>query len=245
MIGDVHGNLPALEAVIANADGAAEWLCAGDTVGYGPYPNECLRRIEDIEAMAVAGNHDLVSRGRLDLSSFNREARLACEWTREVLVEASCSYLDSLATMWHTVEWRLVHGSPRNPLWEYVVSVSQARASFLEFEEAVCFHGHSHVPAVFRLSRESFPEEEQRVIALAKPRDGDVIELEEGHRFMVNAGSVGQPRDGDPRACYVEFDRGRGTITYRRVEYPIADVQKRMSNTGLPALLIERLAAGR
>jgi len=245
VIGDVHGNLPALEAVIASADGAGGWLCVGDTVGYGPYPNECVRRIEEIGAMAVAGNHDLGSRGRLDLSSFNREARLACEWTRGTLVEASRSYLDSLPTTRHSQEWMLVHGSPRDPVREYVVSVSQANASFLEFEEGVCFHGHTHVPAVFRSSCEPPSEGGMSVIELTTPRDGDVIELEEGHRYMVNTGSVGQPRDGDPRACYVELDRGRGTITYRRVLYPIIDVQEKMSDTGLPAFLVERLAAGR
>ncbi len=246
VIGDVHGNLPALQAVIAAAGGGAEgWICIGDTVGYGPFPNECLSLVRSLEARAVVGNHDLGSLGAIDLARFNPEARMACEWTARVLEPDGSAYLSSLPERASFEDLLVVHGSPRDPVWEYVLSPASARACFTEFAEETCLHGHSHVPAVFRLRTSRPGPGEAPVPEALQPADGEVVELEEGSRLMVNVGSVGQPRDGDPRACFVEYDAGAGTVTYRRVEYPVRDVQESMEEAGLPRFLIERLSVGR
>jgi diadenosine tetraphosphatase ApaH/serine/threonine PP2A family protein phosphatase len=246
ILGDVHGNLPALQAVISAAgDGAEGWACIGDTVGYGPYPNECLSLVRGLDSKAVAGNHDLGSLGAIDLSRFNMDARLACEWTGGTLELDGSAYLGSLPQRLDAGECLLVHGSPRDPVWEYVLTPNVALACFSAFSQHTCFHGHSHQPAVFRLRQEDFEEGRTPALDLILPQDGEVIELAEGFRFLVNVGSVGQPRDADPRACYVEYDRCAGTVTYRRVEYPILEVQQRMEEVGLPRFLIERLSLGR
>ena len=132
----------------------------------------------------------------------------------------------------------IVHGSPREPVWEYITSSREAAINFLESSESVCFHGHSHAPAVFLLDKE-------RQVDLLIPEDGTEVDLQEGFRYLINVGSVGQPRDGDPRACYVFFEPELMRVSYHRVEYPIVEVQEKMAEAGLPAFLIKRLAFGR
>ncbi len=242
VIGDVHSNLPALQAVIADAGEADAWLCIGDTVGYGPYPNESVRLVSGLEALAVAGNHDLGCTGVIPTWSFNPEARQACEWTGQALDRESRDYLLSIERRERGADFLLVHGSPMDPVWEYVLSSAAARANFGAFDQRLCFHGHTHVPAVFVLKEERAGA---GAVELITPEDGRVIELQTGVRYMVNVGSVGQPRDGDPRACYVEYDEAGGVLTYRRVSYSVRDVQERMEEEGLPEFLARRLAIGR
>ncbi len=244
IIGDVHANLPALKAVLAHAPECDSWLCIGDTVGYGPYPNECIALVRELGAHAVAGNHDLGSLGKIDLSSFNADARAACRWTGSVLEDTARTYLDSLGSRLSGEGWMIVHASPRDPVWEYVLSKAQAYHNFTEFDERVCFHGHSHAPVVFRWSVEAQKADDFTAVELAIPGDGDEIELDEDHRFLVNVGSVGQPRDGERRSCYVTYDQGKQVLEYHRVSYQIDEIQKRMAEVGLPAFLIDRLAYG-
>ena len=239
VFGDVHGSLPAFEAVLAQAGDCDAFWCVGDTVGYGPFPNESVRRVEELGAVGVAGNHDLGSLGKISLFDFNVHARMACEWTGRNLEEQTRGYLESLHLRQYPMRGcAIVHGSPREPVWEYIVSSQEAAMNFGESSEAVCFHGHSHAPAVFLLDSE-------RQIDLIIPEDGTEVRLEEGFRYLINVGSVGQPRDGDPRACYVFFKPELRLISYHRVQYPLIEVQEKMAEVGLPAFLIKRLAFGR
>lgn len=245
VIGDVHGNMPALEAVLSQCDGCDAVWCVGDTVGYGPYPNECASKVRGLGAIAVAGNHDLGSLGKIDLLSFNTYARRACEWTGEVLSGDARDYLDSLPLRKRVDDdVLLVHGSPRDPVWEYVLNMGQALEVFGSFDERICFHGHSHSPLVFASVAGGTGDREEPAAETVVPGDGYRLKLESGRRYLVNVGSVGQPRDGDPRACYVLFDQDEGIITYRRAPYPVAKVQAKMEEEGLPELLATRLADG-
>ncbi|MBU4173574.1 MAG: metallophosphatase family protein [Actinobacteria bacterium] len=245
VIGDVHGNMPALEAVLSQCDGCDAVWCVGDTVGYGPYPNECVSKVRGLGAIAVAGNHDLGSLGKIDLLSFNEYARRVCEWTGGVLQGDARDYLDSLPLRKRaTNDVLLVHGSPRDPVWEYVLNMGQALEVFGSFDERICFHGHSHSPLVFASVAGETGEGAEPASEPAVPGDRYRLELESGRRYLVNVGSVGQPRDGDPRASYVLFDQDEGIITYRRAPYPVAKVQAKMEEEGLPEFLARRLADG-
>jgi len=239
VFGDVHGNLPALEAVLSEAGGCDGFWCVGDTVGYGPFPNECARRIEELGATGVAGNHDLGSLGKISLFDFNVHARAACEWTGRNLEERAHEYLESQPLRQTPAPgFLIVHGSPMDPVWEYIMSSEEAAMNFVGSSETVCFHGHSHAPAVFLFTLDG-------KVDLIIPEDGTEVELEAGFRYLVNVGSVGQPRDGDPRACYVIYQRDQGAISYHRVLYPVVEVQEKMAEVGLPSFLIKRLAFGR
>jgi len=247
IVADIHANLPAAEAVLRHAGDLDAWWCAGDTVGYGPFPNECISLVSRLEAACVVGNHDLGSIGAISLERFNPDARLANEWTRGVLGELEAACIAGLATarsLLHDAAL-LVHGSPRDPVWEYILSPEQAYRSFLKLENRLCFHGHSHSPAVFRWPLEAQESGDRDALEFAMPSDALQIELEEGTRYLIDAGSVGQPRDGDPRACYVTFRPEEGALSFHRVEYDVQSVQKKMEEVGLPAFLSSRLAVGR
>jgi diadenosine tetraphosphatase ApaH/serine/threonine PP2A family protein phosphatase len=237
VIADVHANLPALEAVLADAlpfDGV--W-CLGDLVGYGPQPNECIDRVRELPCRSLAGNHDWAVLGKLDLGSFNREARMANAWTREELTRESRQYLSELPARAEQDDFTLVHASPREPIWEYVLDTHVALANFGHFSTTVCLLGHSHIPLRFVL------DDDRRRCAVFVPEPPAQVVLD-SHRVMLNPGSVGQPRDGDPRASYAIMDTDEHTWEPHRVEYPIEEVQKHMRDCGLPRRLIARLAFG-
>lgn len=238
VFGDVHGNLPALDAVLKHAGDCDAWWCAGDVVGYGPFPNECVRSVEELGARAVTGNHDLGSIGKMDLEEFNAIARVACRWTGGVLDDSPREYLESLPATLSVSEAMVVHASPRDPVWEYVLTGETALSNFRAFSERICFIGHSHAPEFFTLDGEG-------KVDVALPTEGEEIRLEGENRYIFNVGSVGQPRDGDPRACYTVWRPGEGTVTYHRVEYPIEDVQRAILEAGLPEFLAVRLSLGR
>jgi diadenosine tetraphosphatase ApaH/serine/threonine PP2A family protein phosphatase len=240
IIADVHANLEALMSVVRDVGEVETWWSLGDAVGYGPYPNECVELLVDLGAVSVAGNHDLGSIGELDLSRFNRDASIANRWTRRVLEPGNVERLAGAPLRRHDVETGalLVHGSPRDPVWEYVQSEERAMRGFESFEEAACFHGHSHVPAVFVADAVGN-------VDYLDPASTPDVRLEPGSRYLVNAGSVGQPRDGDPRACYLTFYPSRGLVTYHRVAYDVAVTQAGMEAVGLPASLVKRLELGR
>ncbi len=242
IIGDVHGNLPALEAVISAAE-CDSWLCVGDIVGYGPQPNECTGRVMELGALAVVGNHDLGSIDMLSLAPFNQDARRACEWTRRVLDRRARDFLGSLPGKLSDKDTLLVHASPRDPAWEYVLTETQAYENLLEFEEHLCFNGHSHVPEVFSIGIDGEPDLDD--VQSLTPDNGESVEIESCRRYMANVGSIGQPRDGDPRACYVVLDSDRGLLSYHRVPYEVSRTQLAMEEAGLPSFLIRRLSVGR
>ena len=243
LIADIHSNLAALRAVVQDAGEVDAWWCMGDLVGYGPDPNECVELLAELGAISVAGNHDAGSIGKLSLGRFNLDARLAAAWTGTVLSESSARILDALEETCAEDDCGafLVHGSPSDPLWEYITSATQAEHNFEAFTGDICFCGHSHVPIVFATPGQDDPEGVAQVV----PADGETIELAGDRRYLANVGSVGQPRDGDPRASYVMFEPRAKLITYYRVAYQVERTQGRMEEAGLPSFLIKRLALGR
>ena len=241
VLGDIHGNLEAFEAVLEDAGkqgGFDEVWCLGDVVGYGPDPSLCLRRLRELPHRALAGNHDLAAIGKLGIEDFNPEAATAALWTAGQLAAEDAAYLAGLPERIEVDGVLLVHGSPRLPVWEYLLSVDIAQMSFPAFEGRLCFVGHSHVPLVFRYSPAT-----ETCLGQYLPRE---LELEpQGMRYIVNPGGVGQPRDGDPAASYAIFDTGASVIYHYRVPYYIAATQAKMLRAGLPGHLIARLSYGR
>ena len=237
VISDVHANLAALDAVLADAGDCDMIWSLGDIVGYGPEPNECIQRLQERPHLAIPGNHDWGVLGKLDLDDFNAEARLANLWTREQLTPASRSYLEALPEVRVEENFSLAHGSPRYPIWEYLIYPSIAKLSFSAFDTPICLVGHTHIPVIFR----DVPDSSQcQVIA---PEEGQAIRLDE-HRYIINPGSVGQPRDGDPRAAYVLLDTAAKIIEHRRVPYDIAGTQAKMRTANLPRRNSVRLEIG-
>ncbi len=235
---DIHANLPALDAMLEDAGQVDAVWCLGDVVGYGPDPNECVARIKALpECLCLAGNHDWAALGKLDLENFNADARRAVIWTRDQLTPESRQFLEERPERLGPLgeRYTLAHGSPRYPIWEYILDTRTARVAFDHFDTQVCFVGHSHVPAIFRLKSEQ--------VELVLPVPDEPIVLNEG-RYIVNPGGVGQPRDGDPRASYLVLDTEANSVTYRRVAYPIEEVQRRMIEARLPVRMIARLSYG-
>jgi diadenosine tetraphosphatase ApaH/serine/threonine PP2A family protein phosphatase len=234
VVSDVHANLHALEAVLAEVDagGFDEVWCLGDLVGYGPRPNECVALLQERASICLAGNHDLVVLGKIAIATFGGEAGTAAAWTREVLGDAARAFLTTLVSSAMATGAELFHGSPRDPVWDYVTSDEAAHWSFLGTSEPLVLVGHSHVALHFQ---ELAPGE------LAP--EGTSVELTPG-RHILNPGSVGQPRDGDPRAAWLELDISSGRATFRRTEYPVERTQAEMRELGLPEVLAARLAHG-
>jgi predicted phosphodiesterase len=237
VISDIHANLHALEAVLAEVDAAEvdELWCLGDLVGYGPRPNECVEVVRARADVCLAGNHDLAVLGEADLALFVGEAEAAARWTREVLEDGNASYLASLKPAATRDRVSLAHGSPTDPVWEYILTQEAAVEAFAATDEPLILVGHSHVALEICL------DETQLRAGLAS--GGQEIELDEG-RFILNPGSVGQPRDGDPRAGWLVIDGDAGRATFRRTDYPIAATQAEMRERDLPDGLSERLEHG-
>jgi diadenosine tetraphosphatase ApaH/serine/threonine PP2A family protein phosphatase len=236
VISDVHGNRHALEAVLdaLAAEEPDELWCLGDLVGYGPQPNECSRAVAARADYCLCGNHDLVVLGSLAIEDFAGDAAAAARWTQEVLDDDVREFLSGLEPSGSREGVELFHGSARDPVWEYVLS-SEAAAATLELtSSALVFVGHSHVPLEISLDGD--------VLDGGIAAEGTVVDLSAGRR-LLNPGSVGQPRDGDPRAAYLMVELGR-RATFQRVEYPVERTQAEMLEAGLPEPLAARLAAG-
>jgi diadenosine tetraphosphatase ApaH/serine/threonine PP2A family protein phosphatase len=238
IISDIHANLAALEAVLDDAPHFDEVWCLGDLVGYGPKPNQCIQRVRGLPQTSLAGNHDWAALGKLDLNSFNAIARAANEWTQRQLTSSSLTYLNGLASSLQRDEFTLAHASPREPVWEYIMDARTAYQNFEHFSTSFCLVGHTHIPVLFELDAER-----NRCQALLPPFP-EPVKLGT-RRAIINAGSVGQPRDGDPRAAYGVLDTDEMTFEFRRVSYPIRITQERMRAQGLPQRLIDRLQVGR
>lgn len=235
VLSDLHSNLTALEAVLAAAGEVDALWHLGDVVGYGPEPDAVVARLERLGATGVKGNHDAAATGGSEIDWFNPDARRAMEWTRTAISRRTHGWLAGLPETLVVDDATLVHGSPREPIWEYVTSVPVARANLAALGTRLGFHGHTHLPIAFL--------EEDGRIEVISPGDGSVLELR-GRRALINPGSVGQPRDGDPRASFLVLDTAADTVRWQRTPYDIAAVQEQMRAAALPAPLAARLSLG-
>jgi len=235
VLSDIHANLPALEAVLAALGSVDAVWHLGDVVGYGPHPDEVVARLRMLGAIGVRGNHDAAALGVLDTEWFNADARRAVEWTAKRISPDTRDWLAGLPVRAELGEITLVHGSPRDETWEYVTSTSDARENLAAFATPYCLYGHTHLPAAWRAGA-------GRVEPL-RPAPGFALPLDE-RRLLLNPGSVGQPRDGDPRASALVLDTAARRATWHRVAYPIATTQAAMRAAALPAGLVMRLERG-
>ncbi len=284
ILSDIHGNFEALEAVLrdierfsveqrASIDGL--W-CLGDIVGYGPEPRQCVQRVRDVTQFCVAGNHDWAAIGKLDLEEFTEVAANSAKWTAAQLSALDRIYLRGLPEVTGFGEFTLTHGSPLNPIWEYLTSPLAATPNFAAFETPFCLVGHTHVPTIFLLPDDVRPLPAPPKVLLSEatrtlfaPGDSDLMPfpdmgamsgglgtlcehltpapglwlMPEHRRAIINPGSVGQPRDGDPRASYIIYDSGLG-FEFRRVEYDVATTQRKMTEQGLSSRMAARLEKG-
>ncbi|HEY88441.1 MAG TPA: metallophosphoesterase family protein [Thermoflexia bacterium] len=238
ILSDIHGNNPALQSVLRDAGEFAEIWCLGDIVGYGPNPNQCIDQLREYPLHCSAGNHDWGALGKTDLYVFNRAARQALLWTRDELTARNMQMLNDLPTSLCVQGYLLAHGSPREPVWEYILNTATAQENFQAIDFRVALVGHTHMPAVFEWLPES------RNTRLMVPDYEGPLHLD-GRRLIINPGSVGQPRDGNPDAAYGILDTEAATFEFRRVPYPVAITQARMSARKLPQRLIDRLEMGR
>lgn len=238
VLSDLHANVTALEAVLADAGDVDETWCLGDVVGYGPDPNEMVEMVRAIPNLTcLLGNHDVAVLGQMDEAVFNTEARRSLLWQKKQLSDGNKGYLDSLPqNSLVRGDVTLAHGSPRDPVWEYILNTLVARLNFQSFETSFCFVGHSHIQCMFKLDLN------KDRVSLEVPKVGEVLKLTP--RAILNPGSVGQPRDRDPRSAYAIFDPDAMTWEPRRVAYDFAAVQKRIRTAGLPEKHAARLGEG-
>ncbi len=239
IVSDIHGNLEALQSVINDAGengGFDQIWHLGDVVGYGPEPGGCIDLLREYDHVGVAGNHDLAVAGTIGLELFNANAAEAAQWTITQLAEEQVEYLRNLPLKREVDDFTFAHGSPRDPVWEYLATEESATPNFDHFDTRRCLVGHSHLPFLCKFSGDrgvfyGFP------VRMSVRLGND--------RYIINPGSVGQPRDGLPTASYAVYDAEAGTITHHRARYDIASTQQKMKDCCLPTYLIDRLEKGR
>lgn len=238
ILSDIHSNLAAFQAVLRHIESKGKpdrvW-CLGDVVGYGPDPHECISLLQQYDPVCVAGNHDLAAVGGISTADFNAAAARANRWTAQQLTEDDRDFLQYLPLTLNDGPFTLVHGSPREPIWEYLFTAHAAQENFPVFATAYCLVGHTHVPVVFEYSDNSiitrdFPVNEPFPLGSS--------------RLIINPGGVGQPRDRDPRASYAIYESDENALYHYRVEYDIRQTQEKMELAGLPEFLILRLSTG-
>ena len=235
IIADIHANLEALEAVLADSreQGCERYVCLGDVVGYGANPKECLEIVRKMEMPCVKGNHDEYCSSDEDPEGFNPHAAQAVMWTKQQLSDEERSWLKNLKYFRLVTTFSIVHATLDEPKsWGYVFNKLDAAASFTYQNTPICFFGHTHVPVAF--VRDS----------VIRGGQYSKIDVEKGKKYFVNIGSVGQPRDGNPKAAYGIYDNTAATIELRRIDYPIEIAQKKIRDAGLPEKLAARLATG-
>jgi len=243
VLSDIHANLAAFEAVLKDASRRRIvydmlW-CLGDVVGYGPDPNECIELLRTVPHVCLAGNHDWAVLGKLELTTFHEYAMFAVQWTRERLTPENLNYLRARATCERQGRYMLVHASPREPIWEYILDVGVAAENFAHVPDGCALVGHTHVPVMFIQDRAAGS------VRVAMPLPGVTVALDASFGYIINPGGVGQPRDGDPRTAYAVLDTEKHTWTQYRTEYPVEATQAKMRAAGFPEPLIERLSHGR
>jgi diadenosine tetraphosphatase ApaH/serine/threonine PP2A family protein phosphatase len=236
LFGDIHANLEALEAVLADSaeQGCNDYICMGDIVGYNANPAACLEKVREMGCPVIKGNHDEDTAGNHSLESMNPVAATALEWTRGQLDDEQRTWLRRLRMVRQIEDFTVVHSTLDQPSnWNYVTNRFDAMSNFSYQFTQVCFHGHTHVPRVY--------------IKDGKVREvpAESIVIEPGSKYFINVGSVGQPRDGDWRACYAIYDLAHKLVVFRRIEYDIETTQRKIREADLPPMLAERLADGR
>lgn len=238
VMSDIHANYTALEAVLKDAGEVDETWCLGDLVGYGPDPNAVVEKMSEIKNfICLMGNHDVAVIGKMSLETFNGDARRSLMYHEKVLSASNMDFIRSLPSRSKVCgEATIAHGSPRDPLWEYILNSLTARLNFDHFDTPWCFVGHSHIQCVFTKN------EELDRVTVEQTKPDVVIQLHP--KLILNPGSVGQPRDRDPRAAYAIYDTTARTWTPKRVIYNIAEVQARIRAVGLPEKHAARLAEG-
>lgn len=241
IVSDIHANLAAFKTVLEDAKDRYDKIwCLGDLVGYGPDPNECIELLAELDHVCIVGNHDWAVLDKLDIDDFNPDARHVSLWTRDVLTESNYQFLEKLPIAKVEEEiFTLVHGSPRHPIWEYILYPTVAQVNFQHFSTRYCLVGHTHSPTIFYMPNESDGMCQTETLSA----NNGPVTLDH-HRLILNPGSVGQPRDGDPRTSYGILDLEDLTFEYRRVPYPIMEIQKRMQKLNFPSRLINRLSFG-
>lgn len=238
IISDIHANFTAFETVLKDAEGEWDFVwCLGDVVGYGPDPNECVEKLKTMPHLCLAGNHDWAALGRLDVRTFNPDARRAVEWTQETLTPENIKFLEALPVTFVIGDYTLVHASPREPVWEYILEPLIAALNFPHFETPYCFVGHTHQPVIYTMVDENGDTHS------SSPQYRQPHNLN-GKRQIINPGSIGQPRDQNPKAAYGVLDMETGIFEHRRIAYDIQDVQGRMRDYNMPERLITRLEHG-
>lgn len=242
VLSDIHANLPALEAVAADMPTVDEVWVLGDTLGYGPQPNEVVRTLQQLGARSVLGNHDGAAIGIVNARYFNPDARAAIEWTAEVIDDNARAYVAVVPEVRRDGELTAVHGSPRDPIWEYITDPGVAAVNLDAFDTRLCLFGHTHQPVVFAADGSGSID-----TTLGLP--GTTVRLPRGIRALLNPGSVGQPRDGLRDAAYglleIKGPSKDATFEFRRARYDVSQTQERMREVGLPMRLVERLSHGR
>lgn len=235
---DIHSNMEAFQAVISDIDrqNVDQKLFLGDIVGYGPNPNECIELLKENSDVVLGGNHDWAAVGMTDTSYFNEYAKESMNWTIETLTDENKEYLKTLPPNAVLDDFQIAHSTPLEPKeWHYIMSVKDAQDNYPALEKDLCFIGHSHQPVIIEFM--------DGINVL--PIKDMYKQLDKNRKYIINVGSVGQPRDSNPDACYLIYEMETGDIQYRRVEYNIKRVQKRMTRFKLPNYLIERIAVGR
>jgi len=237
LISDIHSNLEALSAVLDSLgrESIDKYICLGDIVGYAANPNKCTQLIKGVADASILGNHDSAAIGTTSTEGFNPLARKAISWTMKELSSENKKYLESLAVSLEVEDSLSVHSSPSDPsMWRYVFSTDDAKMEFHHFKHAVCFIGHSHQPVSFVYSK-------RRVVLDTRVE----LDIEDGNRYIINVGSVGQPRDLDARAAYVIYDTDKDMVQIKRAEYNVETARKKIIEAGLPRFLGDRLLLGR
>jgi len=232
ILSDIHGNLEALTEALTYVDenNISEIYCLGDIVGYGPNPNECIELITKRCQRIVIGNHDHAAIGLTSTEYFNDFAKIATAWTSNVLTEQNKEFLSSLDFTYQTDDYLLVHATPSQPaLWHYILSEVDAQHEFRHFEQRLCFIGHSHFPIVFH--KQGYTREEK-------------LKLAKRNKYIINVGSIGQPRDGNPRTCFCVYNQDTNKLEYIRLEYDMAKTREKIVKAGLPVFLADRLIKG-
>ena len=237
LLSDIHSNLEAFQAVTASlaAQPADEIIFLGDIVGYGANPNECIEMLRDLTGCMIAGNHDFAAIGKTDIRYFNPHAQEAIVWTKKKLTPENARFLSTLPLCGSGNGFFFVHSTPMHPqLWDYILMLSETGVSFDNFKEPLCFVGHSHCPTIFIQDRGGAVSETER----------SNITLEQDRRYIINTGSIGQPRDGNPLSSYGLYDTETKKYRLIRVAYDIARAQQKILDAGLPPFLAARLALG-
>ena len=237
VISDVHSNLESLRVMLAKLEDSDGLLCLGDMVGYGPNPNECVDLIRQRASSSVLGNHDVAAIDNFGVEYFNPAARAAIEWTQSVISKANIDWLNGLSYEIRVPEYLLVHGAPK-VYFEYILDKRGAARAFENTDAPIIFVGHTHIAEYYRLDADG-------TISHAHMQNGGTLSLDEGARYLVNVGSVGQPRDLNPEASFAFYDQEARAVEFCRYSYPIAAVQEKIHEAHLPEMLAARLEIGR